>query len=213
MRLVKISAVATVVLLMVFSALPAAAVPIAPGGSASISGASDPFGGATLLTSIIAPFTSNLGSSDFSGTLSQYVYQLGTGIGFKFVISANPSGTAAMERATMSFFTGFTTDANFISGTGTSVGPVSVGRQASGSNVSFNWDLSGPGIAPGKTAPSLYILTNAQSWGTGGIVSLINSGTASVAVYQSIAVPEPMSFLLLGSGIVVMGMFWRKAKG
>jgi len=206
----QISLIAMAVLVAGLLAPPAMAVPLAPGGSSIVIGsATDPFVGGTQLASISAPFA----AFDFAGVLTQDVYSGGSlpGVSFRYTIATDASGPAALERATMSFFSGFSTDADYISGTGTSAAPLIVNRQVNGATIGFTWALN-EGIEPGTVAPFLYILTNASGYDSGGIVSLMNGAVASVGVYRPISVPEPMSLLLAGSGIVAVGLFWRKGR-
>jgi hypothetical protein len=131
------------------------------------------------------------------------------GVSFRYTIVADTIGTAAMERLTMSFFSGLNTDLGYVAGTGTSDAPLTVSRQASGNSVGFTWAVN-EGIAPGTTTPFLYILTNASGYGLGGVVSMMNGDITSVGVYKAVGVPEPTSLLLVGSGIAAVGIFWRR---
>lgn len=195
---------AVIVFLVGLSA--AGAVPLTPGTSALVSGTLDPFAGATLLTSTSVSFA----ASDYSGVLTQYVYGGGSlpGISFGYSITTDSSGTAAIERVTLSSFTGFATNADFVWDPA-SVTPTVVSRQLSGSSIGFTW--LNVGIAPGTTTPFLYILTDATAYSTGGNVSFINGFVANVSVYKPIGVPEPMSLLLVASGLVAVGIFrWKR---
>jgi hypothetical protein len=199
--------VAMLLLVAGLAATPAAAVPLAPGTSSTIFGSADPFVGATLQATISAPFT----AFDFAGIITQQVYTAGSlpGVSFRYTIVTDVLGTAAIERLTMSFFSGLYTDLGYVAGSGTSDAPLTVSRQASGASVGFTW-ATNKGIAPDTISPFLYILTNAAGYETGGVVSLMNGAVASVGVYKPVGVPEPMSLLLVGSGIAALGMFWRR---
>jgi hypothetical protein len=204
------TAAALLMLAAVLTAVPAAAVPLTPGQSANVSGTADPFVGATLLAST----TSTFWALDFSGTLTQEVYGGGSlpGVSFLYKIVADPGAlNAAMERLTMSFFAGFYTDLGFVQSTGTSDAPATVSRQANGNSVGFTWAVN-DGIAPGTAAPYLYILTNANGFAWGGAVSLMNGFVTSVGAYKPVGVPEPMSLLLVGSGVTAIGISWLRGR-
>ena len=186
---------------------PAGAVSLDPGESSTVFGTTNPFAGATLLATISAPFA----SFDFSGVVTQNVYSGGSlpGVSFRYAIVTDSLGTAAIERVTMSFFAGLQTNLDYVLGSGTSDSPLTVSRQANGNSVGFTW-ATNEGIAPDKVAPFLYILTNAAGYGAGGVMSFMNGGVASVDVYNPVGVPEPMSLLLVGSGMAAVAIFWRR---
>jgi PEP-CTERM motif-containing protein len=90
--------------------------------------------------------------------------------------------------------------------------PATVDRNLSGSVVGFNYE-AGDEIDPGQTTPLLVIETNATSFDFKGFLSA-QDGTAGYATaYEpNSVVPEPSSLGLIGTGLMVVGGFWRKLR-
>ena len=89
--------------------------------------------------------------------------------------------------------------------------PTTIDRSMNGSVVGFNY-IPGDEILPGETTPLLVIETNARHFDFNGFLSG-QDGTAGYAnAYEPAAVPEPSSLGLIGSGLMVLGGFWRKLR-
>ncbi len=89
--------------------------------------------------------------------------------------------------------------------------PTNIDRSMSGSVVGFNYN-PGDEILAGETTPLLVIETNATHFDFNGFLSA-QDGTAGYGrAYEPAAVPEPSSLGLIGSGLMVVGGFWRKLR-
>ncbi len=182
----------------------------------------------TLLASLVAPFTSTLGTT--AGTLVSAVFEEAGGtLDFYYQVTNNTTapncGTAGqpacdpISRETDTTFTGFTTalgfrvdgstlpSGNFIDGT---VAPVTGDRNSVGNVVGFSFNPPDQAkIQPGQTSNVLVISTNATNFKAGN-ASVIDGGTTTVAAFQPASnIPEPASIVLLGGGLLALGAFRR----
>jgi hypothetical protein len=82
-----------------------------------------------------------------------------------------------------------------------------------GDVVSFNFDQFGNDIAAGETTVMLVIETNATNFAP-GFVSAQDGTAGSGTAFQptGASVPEPASLMLLGSGLLAIAAFLRKAR-
>jgi hypothetical protein len=126
-----------------------------------------------------------------------------------FVYQFTNLGPDINARFTMSSFTGFNLDV------GTNPfglhDPTNIDRSMSGSVVGFNYN-PGDEILPGETTPLLVIETNARSFDFNGFLSAQDGTAGDARAYEPAAVPEPSSLGLIGSGLMVVGGFWRKLR-
>jgi len=134
---------------------------------------------------------------------------------FYVAVQDNSSSVDALERVTVSSFTGFSTDVaydnttycGFSPCTAALVDPTSVSRSLNGSVVGFNWPAGAP-IGNGDWSSSLLIFTNATTYKPGQ-VAIIDSGSADLVGYAP-SVPEPATLSLLGIGL--LGLFGFRKK-
>ena len=129
-----------------------------------------------------------------------------------FVYQFTNTGGDSLERFTMY---NFANGVNWSLDVGTNPfgmhDPLTIDRNVSGSVVGFNYDAADE-ILPGQTTPELVIETNARNFDFNGFLSA-QDGTAGYArAYEPSAVPEPSSLGLIGSGLMVVGGFWRKLR-
>jgi hypothetical protein len=148
---------------------------------------------------------------DFTGTLHEQVWSntantFGSGdLTWLITVTNNgvpppfPGSINSIERLTASTFTGFETDVGFRLGAA-GVDPSTVDRVNPGV-IGFNFD---PGLAPGQDSTILQIDTNATSF-TGGNLSVINEGVASIAAFEP-SVPEPPTWAMMVLGFGALGL-------
>ena len=181
------------------STTPASASPVLPGGTVtpdifgSISGSVLATTGTVTLTSVPSSFTSTY--------IEEVVADSGRGGLLDFILqTTNSAGsTDALGRATLTSFTGFSTDV----GTATSAGglsggtaaPALIGRASTGDVIGFNF---APGVlTPGTTSEVLVVETDATTFFP-GFVSEINGGVATGPGFAP--APAPM----IGRGLLVL---------
>jgi hypothetical protein len=212
----------------VLAVMPAQAAILVPGGApvaTPVVGAlgTDPFGavhGAALAT-VVGPETTQLGAThaffwaavyrDTSTGFLDFYYQ---------VQNTAAAGTDAQNRETdQPFNIGalWTTDAYqtpgsfgvFVAGNQTSD---TADRSANGQTVGFNFGASGNGsLDVGETSFVKIIRTNATAFTT-GTSQVIDGGISGRPTFSPLAVPEPGSMLLLGTGLLAIGRFVRRRK-
>jgi len=171
----------------------------------------------TLKDSVTTAFVSTGGK--VKGSLTAAVFQESSGtLDFYYQITDNAGSADSILRNTDIDFTGFTTGTAFRTDCGTiscgaglvngTVAPSTADRN-SADTVGFNFAL--PILSPGETSNVLIITTNATKW-TSGFANVIDGGVTTVAAFQPTAVPEPMSFMLLGSGLLCLGLLRRRSQ-
>lgn len=203
------------VLALAVMSSPASATLLPPGGSVIAS----PFTGApgTLLISNTSPFTSVLGAADFSGTVTEAVYQdsVTNLMDFVYQFETNATDLKAIEQMTVASYAGYLTDVYQSTGPGTAFGPFVDGDKIStsvtrpvDSTISWN-DSWGPGAI---TSAIFLIKTDANAYQP-GTISFINQGTATLTgFFAPASVPEPTFYGVLG--FALLGVVWasRRAK-
>jgi hypothetical protein len=144
----------------------------------------------------IAPgtFSANWDESVYAGnsycaTCLTFVYQV-----------QDLSGNAVLHVTGFSYDS-FMTNVGFNAASG-SVAPNNIDRTLDGTTINFNF-LAGAGITPGMLSDLLVVETNATSF-TAGLVSLQDGSAGTEGAIQPSTVPEPSSFLLLGTGLFAL---------
>jgi hypothetical protein len=156
-----------------------------------------------------------------TGHLVTAVYQQTGTLDFYYQIYNDSTSTDALHRNTDTDFTGFLTATAFRTNGSTlpgglfidgTVAPDLADRKSNSTvGFDFNGTFFGGEIAPGTVSNVILISTNATLYKPGS-ANVIDGGIASVKAFAPAAVPEPMSFILLGSGLLCLGLLRKKTK-
>lgn len=167
----------------------------------------------TLLASTTAPYSFSTTSGTTSGTLTSAVYNNGGTLDFYYQVANSANSATAIARETDNSFTGFATQVGFRTDGGSfaaagfvngSITPITADKNGSGSVVGFQFNPpDGAKILPGTTSSVLVISTNATAFVLGN-ASVIDGGTQTVTAYQPAGVPEPVSMILMGTGLLAL---------
>ena len=206
---------ATVVLM---SAAPSLALPLAPGSTLFPAPAGPPPGGAPALGGgpLVAPFV----TATFTGTLTSTVLTgdptnpFPGGLTFTYLLSDSPASPGAIDRLTVASFVGFATNADFVPGGG--LPPTFIDRSLDSSTVGFSFlnPPVGPGaLLPGTTSALLVVYTDSLAFAA-TLANIIDSNVARVASFAPVTViPEPSTFILAGLAALGLAVFARRRRG
>ena len=161
---------------------------------------------------VVATASGTITTFTFSTTYMQWVYAdpLNTWCAgcYDFVYQFHVLGPDPNQRFSMSSFQGFLLDVG-TNPFGTH-DPTLVDRSILGAIVGFNFPASDE-IPPGTTTVDLVIETNATHI-TPGYVSAQDGTAGSGVAWAPLAVPEPASLMLMGSGLLAAGSYLRKSR-
>jgi hypothetical protein len=208
----------TILALCLVFATAASATPIFPGQTQPGTPLTPIQFGPTLGT-LSGSFT----NGPLSGTYTEVVFQdAGTGnLDFVYAVTESSGSTDNLARTNTTGFAGFSTNVGYgptslEPGTPTAT-PTTVDRSTSGSTVGFNFLLTGapPDFAPGASSFNLVIETNATGFATTpNALNFIDGGTAQATGFTPLApAPEPASYLLMGTGMLICAFFLRRNMG
>ncbi len=176
-----------------------------PGSIQNAAGEIDPVGATLVFSTGLVPFA----SPTFSGSLRSDVYTNDASspygpnaLTFVYQLINNPGSPDAIDRLTVSSFTGFQTDVSFLPLPGPGAAPSTVSRSVNGAVVGFEFNQ--PGFPLTGTATPVVIQTNAVAF-SGTLASIIDGSATSVASLAPIAIiPEPAPIALVGGALTLL---------
>jgi hypothetical protein len=167
---------------------------------------------------LTATYTDSVWRNNTTGFLD-FVIQVTNTTDPSKVSSSQGGYQGIIESISDAAFSGFTTDADYVAGTGTCKtsstdttcpqNPSSVSRSFSvtplgGSNVKFYFSTSPLGA--GSTSPELVIATNALFYDENGTVSAQDGSAAGATAFEPTSAPEPATIALFGGGFALLGL-------
>jgi len=186
----------------------AGAAPLLPGAPAETTPGTDTFAGLTPVADESFTITAYDQSSNprFTATVESRVLEEPSGtLDFAYQVTNDVSvgEPDSIEFVTLTNYSKFTTDADFVAGTG-NVAYKDIQRASAvgGFQISMDYSPVANNIANGDSTDWVLIKTNATSYDNNGTTNLQDGATASVASFEP--VPEPISLGILAVGGAVM---------
>lgn len=187
------------------------AVLLTPDGAVLTNGTTDaarPELGGTIIADELRPFVGQdfFGNTIFTGTVQTRVVRsdVDSTLIFYYRVLNDATSSTSITSISARNFAGYTTDVDYRTDSLGSIGSTLATRDASGSNVNFQFIPSPIGngeISPGNSSYFFFIKTDATEYGI-GTVSLLNGGVANVQGFAP--VPEPgILFALAGAGLLI----------
>jgi hypothetical protein len=175
-----------------------------PGGIQNAPAENNPVGAALVFSTGLVPFA----SATFSGSLRSDVFTNDASnpfgpnaLTFVYQLINNVGSPDAIDRLTVSSFTGFQTDVSFTPVPGPTA-PRTVTRSVNGAVVGFEFNQ--PGFPLTGVATPLVIQTDALNFAP-TLASLIDGSATSVAsLAPSVIIPEPATIALLVGALALL---------